>query len=231
MNRYFQTKKALLGSSLLAVTLMASGCVTNPETGNKKLSNAAIGAMGGVLGGYLLGDLIGGKNDRTEKIAGAGIGAVAGAGIGYYLDQQEKKLREQTAGTGVEVVRDGDLLVLNMPAQVTFDVDSSTVKPQFQGTLQQVAQTLVQYEKSYIDIYGHTDFSGSDAYNQGLSERRAQSVAQYLGSSGVQYQRMATRGYGESQPIASNATPEGMAANRRVEIRIVPVTEQDYQGL
>ena len=217
---------AFAGLSSLAL----AACVTDPETGQQRISKSAIGGLGGALGGYLLGDIVGGRRDRTEKIVGAGIGAVAGAGIGYYLDQQERELRQKTAGTGVDVVRDGDSLLLNMPSQVTFDVDSSAVKPEFRNTLNDVAATLVQYESTYIDVYGHTDSTGSDAYNQTLSERRAQSVSSYLSTRGVQSARLASRGFGESQPVASNTTEDGRAQNRRVEIRIVPVTQADVNG-
>ncbi len=218
-------KKNHIIAGVLLASLSLTACVTDPETGEKKISKAAIGGVGGALGGYLLGDLIGGKRDRTEKIVGAGIGAVAGAGVGYYMDEQEKKLKQQTAGTGVDVIRDGDNLILDMPSNVTFGVDSSNIDPQFRTTLDSVASTLSQYEKTYIDVLGHTDSTGSDTYNQGLSERRASSVAGYLDSRGVQSARVATRGYGESQPKASNATEEGRAENRRVEIRLVPITE------
>ena len=214
----------------LAALMTTTACVTDPETGQRKVSKAAIGGVGGALGGYLLGDLVGGKRDRTEKIVGAGIGALAGAGVGAYMDAQEKKLREQTAGTGVDVIRDGNDLLLRMPSGITFGFDSAEVQPQFQPTLNEVASTLSQFPKTYIDIYGHTDSDGSDTYNQGLSERRAQSVANYLAMRGVQSARMATRGFGETQPIASNATPEGKAANRRVEIKIVPLTENDVRS-
>ena len=141
------------------------------------------------------------------------------------MDQQEKKLRQQTAGTGVNVIRDGDNLVLDMPSDVTFPVNSYSVQPQFQQTLVTLAGTLKEYEKTYIDVLGHTDSTGSDAYNQTLSVNRAQAVANVLSANGVQPARMATQGYGESQPRASNTTEEGRAANRRVEIRLVPVTE------
>jgi outer membrane protein OmpA-like peptidoglycan-associated protein len=218
-------KNKMISIAVLASLLPLAACVTDPETGNKTISKAAIGGLGGALGGYLLGDLIGGKSDRTEKILGAGIGAVAGAGVGYYMDEQEKKLRQQTAGTGVNVIRDGDNLVLDMPSSITFGVDSSTVQPGFQSTLDKVATTLTQYEKTYVDVMGHTDSTGSDAYNQSLSERRASSVSSYLTSRGVQSARLATKGYGESQPKASNIDEAGRAANRRVEIRLVPVTE------
>jgi outer membrane protein OmpA-like peptidoglycan-associated protein len=213
--------------TLLAVlaALPLSACVTDPQTGKRKISKAAIGGAGGALGGYLLGDLIGGRNDRTEKIVGAGIGAIAGAGAGYYMDQQEKKLRQQTAGTGVNVVRQGDNLVLDMPSETTFAVGSANIEPRFQATLDKVASTLTQYEKTYVDVMGHTDSTGSDIYNQGLSDNRAGAVANYLGTRGVQQARLATKGYGESQPKASNLTEEGRAMNRRVEIRLVPVTK------
>ena len=218
--------KTIKLTALASIGAMAlTGCVTDPETGKQRISKAAIGGIGGALGGYPLGDLVGGRNDRTEKILGAGIGAVAGAGVGYYMDQQEKKLREQTAGTGIDVIREGDNLVLDMPSGITFAVDSSTVQPSFQATLDKVAATLIQYEKTYVDVMGHTDSTGSDAYNQALSERRASAVAGYLTSRGVQSARLATRGYGESQPKASNLDEAGRAANRRVEIRVVPVTE------
>ena len=216
--------KFILCAALVAA-LPLSACTTNPETGNKRISKAAIGGLGGALGGYLLGDLVGGRRDRTEKILGAGIGAVAGAGIGHYMDEQEKKLRKQTAGSGVNVIREGDNLVLDMPADVTFPVNSYAVQPQFSETLASIAGTLREYESTYIDVLGHTDSTGSDAYNQTLSVNRAQAVAGVLAANGVQSARVATQGYGESQPKASNTTEEGRSANRRVEIRLVPVTE------
>jgi outer membrane protein OmpA-like peptidoglycan-associated protein len=220
----------IIGAAGLAAMLATTACTTDPTTGQRSISKAAIGGIGGALGGYLLGDLVGGKRDRTEKILGAGIGAVAGAGIGAYMDAQERKLREETAGTGVDVIRDGDNLLLRMPSGITFGYDRADVQPQFQPTLNDVATVLAQYPKTYIDVLGHTDSDGADAYNQTLSERRARSVADYLIGRGVQSARIGTRGYGETQPIASNATEEGKAANRRVEIKISPVTEADVRG-
>ena len=222
-------KKPLLLASLLAFTA-TSACVTDPETGERTISKAAIGGIGGALGGYLLGDLVGGRRDRTEKIVGAGIGGLAGAGIGAYMDRQERQLRERTAGTDVQVIRRGDDLVLNIPSGITFAYDSADVQPQFRRTLDQVASTLAEYNQTYIDVYGHTDSTGSDAYNQSLSERRAVSVADYLSGRGVQQARIGTRGYGETQPIAANDTPDGQAANRRVEIKIVPIREAELRG-
>ena len=220
----------IIGAAGLAAMLATTACTTDPTTGQRTISKAAIGGIGGALGGYLLGDLVGGRSDRTEKILGAGIGAVAGAGIGAYMDAQERKLREETAGTGVDVIRDGDDLLLRMPSGITFAYDRADVQPQFQPTLNDVASVLAQYPKTYIDVFGHTDSDGADAYNQTLSERRAQAVSSYLVSRGVQSARMGTRGFGETQPIASNATEEGKAANRRVEIKISPGTEADVRS-
>jgi outer membrane protein OmpA-like peptidoglycan-associated protein len=221
-----------IGSKLMMATAIASlgitsACMTDPVTGERRISKAAIGGIGGAVGGYLLGDLVGGRRDRTEKILGAGIGGLAGAGIGAYMDRQERDLRERTRGTDIDVVRQGDDLILNMPSSVTFAYDSASVQPQYRGTLDQVADVLANYEQTSVDVYGHTDSTGSDGYNQGLSERRAASVADYLSTRGVRRERLATRGFGETQPIASNETEDGRAANRRVEIKLVPITQED----
>lgn len=218
-----------LTAAALSALVVTSACTTDPETGQQRLSKAAIGGIGGAVGGYLLGDLVGGRRDRTEKILGAGIGGLAGAGIGAYMDKQERDLRARTAGTDVQVVRQGDDLLLNLPSGITFAYNSAQVQPQFRQTLDQVADILSQYKQTYIDVYGHTDSTGSDAYNQRLSEQRAVSVADYLASRGVQPARIGTRGFGKSQPIASNDTEEGRAANRRVEIKIVPIREGDLR--
>jgi len=219
----------LATAAALAALVTTSACTTDPETGERRISKTAIGGIGGALGGYLLGDLVGGRRDRTEKILGAGIGGLAGAGIGAYMDRQERDLRARTAGTDVQVTREGDNLVLNIPSGITFAYDSADVQPQFKRTLDQVADTLAQYNQTYIDVYGHTDSTGSDAYNQTLSERRATSVADYLAGRGVQPARIGTRGFGESQPIASNDTDAGRAANRRVEVKIVPISQTDLR--
>lgn len=222
-------KSKLIAAAALSALVTTTACTTDPTTGERRISKTAIGGIGGVLGGYLLGDLVGGRRDRTEKILGAGIGGLAGAGIGAYMDKQERDLRARTAGTDVRVTREGDNLVLNIPSGITFAYDSADVQPQFRRTLDQVADTLSQYNQTYIDVYGHTDSTGSDAYNQTLSERRATSVADYLASRGVQQARIGTRGFGESQPIASNDNDAGRAANRRVEVKIVPISQNDLR--
>jgi outer membrane protein OmpA-like peptidoglycan-associated protein len=217
-------------AAMVALMTTTAACVTDPDTGKQRVSTK--GAIGGVVGavvGYFGGDLIGGRNDRTEKILGAGIGAVAGAAVGTYMDRQEKELREKTAGTGVEIDRQGNELLLTMPSGITFPINSYEIQPQFRSTLDQVAQTLTSYPSTLIDVYGHTDPSGGDAINIPLSKNRAQSVANYLAAHGVQSARIATQGFGSSQPLAGNdnSTEAERAANRRVEIRIVPVQQQD----
>lgn len=219
----------LVAVGALAALVTTSACTTDPVTGERRVSKAAIGGIGGALGGYLLGDIVGGRNDRTEKIIGAGIGGIAGAGIGAYMDKQEREMRARTAGTDVQVIRQGDDLILNIPSGINFAYNSAAVEPQFRRTLDQVGQVLGQYDRTYVDIYGHTDSTGSDAYNQDLSERRAGSVADYLESRGVRSARIGIRGFGEMQPIASNDTEQGRAANRRVEIKIVPIPESDIR--
>jgi len=218
--------KAFTVAALAAATL-TGGCVTDPVTGEKRVSRAAIGGGVGALGGYLLGDLVGGRSDRTEKIIGAGLGGLAGVAVGSYIDRQEQELRRRTAGTDVDVIRQGDDLLLRMPSNVTFATNEAAIQPQFRPTLDQVADVLRQYNQTYVDVYGHPDSTGTDAYNQGLSERRARSVADYLVTRGVQSARIGTRGFGETQPIASNDTEDGRAANRRVEIKVVPIRESD----
>lgn len=223
-------RSKLFATAALTALVTTAACTTDPDTGERRLSRTAIGGIGGALGGYLLGDLVGGRHDRTEKLAGAGLGGLAGAGIGAYMDRQERELRARTAGTDVQVTRQGDNLVLNIPSGITFAYDSADVQPEFRRTLDQVAATLAQYNETFVDVYGHTDSTGSDAYNEALSQRRATSVADYLSGHGVHPARIGTRGYGETQPIASNDTDAGRAANRRVEIKLVPITQQDMRG-
>ena len=186
-----------------AAMLGTAACTTDPYTGERRVNRTAVGIAGGALAGYLLGDLIGGHNDRTEQLVGAGIGALAGGTVAYYMNKQEEELRRQTAGTGVDVIRQGDDIVLRMPSGVTFDVDRSEVKPQFYAVLDDVGRTLSSYNQTYIDVLGHTDTTGSHEHNQGLSERRAGSVADYLASRGVARARMAARGFGETAPLYS----------------------------
>ncbi len=222
--------KKMLVSTTAAVALVGttSACVTDPNTGEQHISRTAIGGIGGAGLGYLLGGLVGGK---TARIVGAGIGAAAGGYVGYRMDEQIRELDEVTAGTGVEVSEtpNGDGILVNFP-DVTFAVNSTTISPMMRDTLDGVAQSMIDYPNSLIDVMGHTDSTGSEQYNLDLSRRRAESVANYLVSRGVSRARIETIGYGEQYPIADNSTEAGRSQNRRVEIRITPITEEDVEA-
>ena len=207
--------------------LLASGCTTNPYTGEEQASNAAKGAAIGAAAGAVVGVITGDDADERRKNAliGAGIGALAGGAVGAYMDAQEAKLREQLEGTGVSVTRLGDDIVLNMPGNVTFDVDQSAVKSNFYPVLNSVGLVLNEYDKTLIDVNGHTDSTGSVEYNMGLSNRRARSVADYLTSQGIAGERVFTQGFGPHYPVADNATAAGRQLNRRVELILKPLTQ------
>jgi outer membrane protein OmpA-like peptidoglycan-associated protein len=221
MNR--SIKSAVVAA--VAMGVMA-GCTTvNPYTGEQQTSKAAKGAGIGAAAGAVVGLLT--KGDKLENaLIGAGVGALAGGGVGYYMDVQEAKLRQQLAGTGVSVTRMGDNITLNMPSSITFGLNSADLNAQFYNALDGVSMVLKEYDKTVVEVAGHTDSSGSDQYNLGLSERRAQAVASYLSSHGVKSQRLMPIGAGETHPVASNDTEQGRASNRRVELTIVPVTKQ-----
>ncbi len=212
---------------MAAVTIAAfavSACTTDPYTGERKAAKTGIGAGVGAAVGAVGGVIIGGSNKRKSALIGAGIGALAGAGVGAYMDAQEAKLRRQLQGTGVSVTRDGNNIILNMPGNITFDTDSPVIRAEFDEVLKSVALVLKEYNKTYVDVIGHTDSTGSLAHNQRLSEQRAESVANALVARGVIRERIMTRGMGPNYPIADNATPQGRALNRRVEIALVPIT-------
>lgn len=216
------TGKRML-AAILAATLAVPACTTtNPFTGEQEINKTSKGAGIGALAGLATAILIGG--DRKALLLGAGIGALAGGGIGLYMDKQEDKLRMQLQSTGVSVTRNGDSIILNMPGNVTFATSSSNISADFYRVLDSVALVLNEYEKTYVDIIGHTDSTGALEYNQTLSEARASSVARYLESQKVVSQRIITRGVGPAQPIATNDTSDGRALNRRVEIILTPLT-------
>jgi outer membrane protein OmpA-like peptidoglycan-associated protein len=222
----------LLRAPLLVVVAAAvalSGCASmedfakNPEK-QKTRQGAGIGAVGGAVAGLLI------SPGWKGALIGAGVGALAGGAVGSYMDKQEAALRKQMAGTGAEVVRWGDNLTINMPGGVTFATDSANLNPQFHAALDKIAATLVDYNQTVVQVAGHTDSTGSHAYNMQLSQRRADSVKTYLTGRGVTAQRLQAVGAGPDHPVADNATPEGRAQNRRVEITIVPVTDEAIQG-
>jgi outer membrane protein OmpA-like peptidoglycan-associated protein len=214
--------------NLVSITalLMLPACTTNPYTGEQQASKAAIGAGIGAVAGAAVGALSGGhsKERRKKALIGAGVGALAGGGVGYYMDVQEAKLRAQLEGTGVGVTRVGDEIILNMPGNVTFATNSADIKSDFYGVLNSVSLVLKEYDKTVVEVVGHTDNRGTETYNQSLSERRAGSVGQYLGSQGLEQMRLITVGYGESRPIADNDSDTGRQQNRRVELTLAPIT-------
>ena len=221
-------KSTIVRSSLLviAAALATAGCTTTDAyTGEKKVNNASKGAGIGAAAGAVLGALTGdnSKERRERALIGAGIGALTGAGVGAYMDKQEAKLRAQLQGTGVSVTRSGDNLILNMPGNVTFKTASADLNSGFFQVLDSVALVLKEFDKTLIDVEGHTDSDGTDDYNQQLSMQRATSVGNYLQSQGVNSQRVVALGAGESRPIASNSTAAGKQQNRRVELKLQPI--------
>jgi outer membrane protein OmpA-like peptidoglycan-associated protein len=218
----------LMTTAVLCAALVLAGCqTTNPYTGEQQTSKAAKGAGIGAAAGAVVGLLTGhdAKQRRERALIGAGVGALAGGSVGYYMDVQEKKLRDQLQGTGVSVTRMGDNITLNMPGNITFKTDSADLNANFFKVLDSVGLVLKEYEKTIVEVAGHTDSTGSTEYNQGLSERRAQTVAQYLQGKGVMDQRIITIGAGEAHPVATNDTPEGRQLNRRVELTLAPITQ------
>jgi len=215
--------------AIAAASLLLTACTTDPYTGEQKASNTAVGAGAGGLLGAAAGALVGKTTKAktgTSMLVGAGLGALAGAGVGAYMDNQEAKLRQRLEGTDVSVTRVGDNIVLNMPSNITFATDRAEVNPGFYGTLNSVALVLQEFDKTRIQVDGHTDSDGSDDYNDELSERRAAAVARYLTAQQLNPRRFSVEGLGESQPIASNNSASGKAQNRRVEIQIVPLVEE-----
>ena len=208
---------------VFATAAFVAGCTTDPFTGDRKLSNTAGGALIGAGVGTVAGLVIGGGGNRNAALIGAGVGALAGAGVGAYMDSQESELRAQLAGTGVSVTRVGENIILNMPSNITFPTDQDVVSTGFYPTLNAVAVVLTKFNRTLVDVYGHTDSTGDEGYNIDLSQRRALSVATYLNAQGIDSRRFFIQGYGESRPVATNATPEGRALNRRVEIQLSPL--------
>ena len=218
--------KLLLTGASIAILLGGAACTTtDPYSSAPRRNNTGTGMIAGALGGALLGYLTNtsdSEEGRKNALIGAGIGALGGAAVGQYMDRQQRELEAELSGTGVGVARQGDNLILRMPADVTFASNQSGVNARSFATLDDVATVLNRYDQSIIDIVGHADSDGTDEYNLNLSRERAASVARYLVSRNVLADRLYVDGRGESAPIASNATAEGKAQNRRVEILIRP---------
>lgn len=202
----------------LALCAAVTGCTVNPYTGQQQVSKAATYGAGAAAVCGLVGATESGKRARNAAL---GCGVV-GAGVGAYMDVQEAKLREQMAGTGVQVVREGDNIRLIMPGSITFQTDSYNLREDFYPVLDSVGQVLAKYADTTLRVTGHTDSTGSRAYNQTLSERRAGSVADYLVVRGVGRERVLNVGKGPDEPVATNDSAEGRAQNRRVELYVLP---------
>ncbi len=223
-------KKFTLSIPIIAC-LALSACTTfDPYTGEQEVSNTAkgagIGAGIAVVAAYLANKDVDDVRKRNKRILKAATGGAAiGGGIGYYMDTQEAKLRQQLRGSGVSVEREDDNINLIMPGNITFSSGNSNIDQSFLSVLNSVALVINEFDKTLVVIAGHTDSSGSDSLNQGLSERRAQAVSTYLNTAGVLFDRLEVIGFGETQPVASNQTAAGKELNRRVEITLLPITQ------
>jgi len=210
-----------------ALGVLSAGCAGDPE---RSMTHTQSGAVIGALGGAVIGAMAYKKNRTKGAVIGAVGGGLAGAAVGNYMDAQkrdlEKNLAPEIQAGQVRVQKLSDQVVLvTMTNQTAFDVDSSAVKTGFNSTMDKLADVVVRYGKTTLTVVGHTDSTGTQAYNQRLSERRALAVAQYLEGKGVNGMRLATAGKGETQPVASNATEAGRTANRRVEIYVEAVVQ------
>lgn len=207
-------------AAVAALTLLMAGCqTTNPYTGEQEVNKTSKYAGVGAVAGAIIGGIADGSKGALK---GAAIGGVAGSGYGYYIDQQEARLRAELKNTGVQVKRHGDNLQLIMPSNITFDTNKADIKASFYRVLGSVATVFKEFDKNLIQVIGHTDNTGSDKINLPLSKRRADSVAGYLVGQGIPSSRITAYGKGSSEPVTSNKTSAGRAANRRVEIDILP---------
>lgn len=203
--------------SVAALSLLAA-CATDPYTGQSKVSNTAWGTGIGAAVGAGIGALVGGEKGA---LVGAGVGAVGGAATGGYMDVQASKLRQELVGTGVQVQEMNGQVRLIMPSNITFATDSAVFQTSFNRVLDSVAKVLKEYDQTLVQVVGYTDNTGTLAYNNQLSLKRAQAVATYLQNRGVSASRLSVMGMGPNNPIASNSTAAGREQNRRVEITLI----------
>ena len=229
----FTSRRLIIAATALA---MLSGCASqNPYDNQGQAQNSGGMSKTAKYGGFgaLAGAVAGAAIDHNNRGKGALIGAAvvgaASAGYGYYADKQEAALRASMANTGVQVQREGDNIKLVMPGNITFATDSSAIASSFYSPLNNLAGSLKQYNQNVIEIVGYTDSTGSRQHNMDLSQQRAQSVATYLTSQGVDAAHLSVRGAGPDSPIASNADVNGRAQNRRVEVNLKPIPGQQYQ--
>ncbi|KZL09462.1 putative lipoprotein YiaD precursor [Pseudovibrio axinellae] len=218
-------KKLMYAATAIVLGVSVAACTTtNPYTGESRISNTAGGAGLGAATGAIIGAVAGGKSARVEgALVGAAAGGLIGGGIGNYMDRQETKLRSQLQSSGVSVTRNGNQIVLNMPNDVTFGVGEAVLSSRAMQVLNSVALVAKEFPQTRLNIYGHTDNTGSAQFNMQLSQRRADSVSSYLFNQGVNGYRISAAGYGLTNPVASNASEAGRAQNRRVEIVLSPL--------
>lgn len=205
--------------TITLITILSACTTTDPYTGEEKVRKSVKYSAAGAVVCGLIGAT---RNSTSARNAAAGCAAI-GAGVGAYMDHQEKELREELEGTGVRVVREGDQIQLIMPSNITFNIDEYLIKNEFYDTLDSVGKVLYKYKDTQLDVIGHTDSTGNDEYNMTLSQRRANSVASYLENRGIPGNRLSVIGMGEGQPIADNNSAAGRAQNRRVELYITAV--------
>jgi outer membrane protein OmpA-like peptidoglycan-associated protein len=210
----------IVGAALAAILLISSGCATNPD-GTTEYKRTAIGALGGAAVGAGAGALIAGRGHRgTGALIGGVVGAAGGGAIGNYMDRQAAEMKRKLPEAAI--AREGDKLYVALSSGILFDVDKADVKPAARDSIARAAEVLVKYPDTYITVEGHTDSTGKPEYNQKLSERRADAVRDLLARDGVPPSRMSIKGYGASDPVADNSTPEGRQSNRRVQLEIRP---------
>jgi outer membrane protein OmpA-like peptidoglycan-associated protein len=219
--------RSKVAATVIGIALVATACTTldpyTREEGTAKAQRqAVIGAAAGAVAGLITGDSS--MERKKRALVGAGLGALAGAAVGNYMDRQEAKLRAELERTGVSVTRIGNNITLNMPGNITFATNSADLNAGFFQVLNSVGLVLKEFDKTVIEVAGHTDSTGTTEYNQQLSERRADAVASYLETREIRADRVITVGMGETRPVASNDTPEGRQLNRRVELTLVPLT-------
>jgi outer membrane protein OmpA-like peptidoglycan-associated protein len=210
----------ITGAAFVGVLLLSAGCATNPD-GSTEYKRTAVGTLGGAAVGAGAGALIAGSGHRgTGALIGGVVGAAAGGAIGNYMDRQAAEMKRKLPEAAV--AREGDKLYVALPSGILFDVDKAVIKPTAKDSIAKAAEVLVKYPDTYITVEGHTDSTGTAEYNQKLSERRADAVRDQLLRDGVPATRVSVKGYGESNPVADNATPEGRQSNRRVQFEIIP---------
>lgn len=205
-----------------AVAVALAGCAADDPNKRAK-TGAAIGAVAGAVLGHQL-------DSRSGRYVGAAVGALTGAAVGNYMDKQQQEfdsaLAEEQRQNAVNMQRlQDDTLKIDISSEVSFDFARAEIKPSFRPTLDKVGDVLKRYPNSIVHVVGHTDSVGSDAYNQRLSEQRAQAVVDYLASTGVPRERLRVEGRGEHEPRDTNATEAGRQLNRRVELYVKPIVQ------